>query len=178
MLFRYWRCRGDACSAYFEDVVVLTDAAPVCSTVGRRGRPSAPSLRQALAVPSQEAAAIAAGVPRQLVAWGLPADSVVPVAHLPHVLVELVTRRMWHTLMWRCSMTGGLLLRDVLDFPPRLGAACSQPEAARARPPGGALGPGVLAAHLAPVAAVGRCCPGRTGRAKARGRGSHGARGP
>ena len=119
LLFRYMACPGDALSARIEDVMVLRGAAPLRSAVDGQSRVSTFTVRRALGLPLVGAAAVDAGVLDQLVAWGLSAASDVPVARLPHMLVELVARGIWHTLLWRSSSPGGLLLRDVLDFPSR-----------------------------------------------------------
>ena len=86
----------------------------------KEGRRQFPSLRPALQWPDP-AKVIAPEVPDQLVAWGLPRGDVVPVLHLPQVLLELVLRHSWHTLMWRSARAGSMLLQPVLGFPLLIG---------------------------------------------------------
>ena len=101
---------------------MLPDAAPIHSMLHERGRRRGPSLRAALQLPGP-AEAIAHEVPDQLVAWGLPRNGHVPVLHVPQVLLELVLRHSWHSLMWRSTRAGGMLLQPVLDFPLLIGRA-------------------------------------------------------
>ena len=117
VLFRYFGCPSDAFSHSIEAMRMLPDAAPIHSMLHERGRRRGPSLRAALQLPGP-AEAIAHEVPDQLVAWGLPRNGHVPVLHVPQVLLELVLRHSWHTLMWRSARAGGMLLQPVLDFPP------------------------------------------------------------
>ena len=63
MLFRYWQFPRDAIAVHIEDVLVLTDAAPISSCVDHRGRLKHVSLRTALVVPLEQAADLAAEVP-------------------------------------------------------------------------------------------------------------------
>ena len=99
--------------------------------LAKDGRRQLPSLRPALQWPDP-AKVIAPEVPDQLVVWGLPRAGLVPVLHLPQVLLELVLRHSWHTLMWRSARAGGMLLQPVLDFPLLIGRA---PPARLARSP-------------------------------------------
>ena len=117
LLFRYWKCSVDVCSAHIEDVVVLTDAGRIETTLDARGKivPWTPRYGLARVL---EAEAIDPEVTLYLAGWGLPVDSDVLVAQLPEVLVELVTQRMWHTVMWRWTYPGGLLLQNVFDLIP------------------------------------------------------------
>ena len=120
MLFRYFGCPSDAFSHSIEAMRMLPDAAPIHSMLHERGRRRGPSLRAALQLPGP-AEAIAHEVPDQLVAWGLPRNGHVPVLHVPQVLLELVLRHSWHSLMWRSTRAGGMLLQPVLDFPLLIG---------------------------------------------------------
>ena len=63
MLFRYWQFPRDAIAVHIEDVLVLTDAAPISACVDYRGRLKSMSLRYALCVPLEKAADLAAEVP-------------------------------------------------------------------------------------------------------------------
>ena len=178
LLFRYWKCSVDVCSAHIEDVVVLTDVGRIETTFNAKGKivPWAPRYGLARVL---EAEAIDPEVTLYLAGWGLPVDSDVLVAQLPEVLVELVTQRMWHTVMWRWTYPGGLLLQNVFDLIPvhmqrnamvRRKARRGHPIDPRQPDPKAApVAREFFRGRCSPVAAMGPYSPGRTGQRSARG---------
>ena len=95
---------------------------PIRNMLDKDNRRQIPALRPALQCPDP-AEVIFPEVPDQLDTWGLPGGGVVPVLYLPQVLLELVLRHSWHSLMWRSTRAGGMLLQPVLDFPLLIGRA-------------------------------------------------------
>jgi hypothetical protein len=120
-MFRYLRGPLDAFSLRIEEVAALPAAADVVAAKNYRGKPVPPVLKKLIFEPLTSAAAIAGDAAlERLVAWGFPADAVVYCMFVVEPVLQLVTKGMWRTLMFRARDMRGKLSerwRQELAFP-------------------------------------------------------------